>query len=110
MKERSGAILTGSQVYGTPTKESDIDLVVLVNEKTANALQRLDDTSDGEDRSAGEGSFSLRFGTLNLIVLTDHRRFMSWVDGTKELGAKKPVERSVAVKRFKELFAAEANG
>jgi predicted nucleotidyltransferase len=93
------AVLTGSQVYGTPTDASDIDLVVMMDEASATELKGLHD----QESSYPERKGSLRFGRLNLIIVTDYRKFKAWRQGTAELIERKPVTREQAVELFKSL-------
>lgn len=83
------AFLTGSVVYGIPSEKSDIDLVVLTDEHTKNVL-----ACDG---------FPIRFGCLNLILLTDEEQWAIWKKGTEDLEKIKPVSRETAVAHFQFL-------
>lgn len=84
------AFVTGSQVYGTPTEQSDIDLCVTLCTSDANLLRKLADACDG---STGD---SLRFGKLNLLIL-GLTEFAAWDQATTELCTMKPVTREKAV-------------
>ncbi len=103
----SGAILTGSQVYGTPKPLSDLDMVVLVTKEDLGVLRRLCPDKGGDVvLSGGTGAeASLRFARLNLIVTTDPERFGAWRTATEELKSRKPVTREQAVKAVKERLA-----
>lgn len=68
------AFLTGSRVYGTPRPDSDIDLVILVDGLTGDALELLK-----------EGDGAIRFGRLNLIACYDKQDFLNWKKGTDQL-------------------------
>jgi len=96
------AFLTGSMAYGTPHNNSDIDLVVLTDETTADVLHKHGDCRGPYD--AG-GSFSVRFGKLNVIVCLDEKDYNVWMEGTRELESRKPVTREEAVKVLKEIMA-----
>lgn len=61
-----GAFVTGSQAYGTATKDSDIDLVCLVSSETKQQLIDL------------AGGLPIRFGKLNLILETDTTKILAW--------------------------------
>ena len=61
-----GAFVTGSQAYGTATKDSDIDLVCFVSEETKQQLIEL------------AGGLPIRFGKLNLILETSVGMFAAW--------------------------------
>lgn len=98
------SFLTGSRVYGTPTDESDIDLVVRMNDGDIEDLKML----CGEDlHEYGGEHCSLHFGTLNLIICADDMRFESWRKGTEELIRRAPVTREEAVEHFQSLFEEE---
>lgn len=87
------AILTGSQVYGTPTESSDIDMVVLVSHETLELLSSLliDDEKmpkKGNVNSDGElemTQLTARFGRLNLIAVTREEDWDAWRRGTDRL-------------------------
>lgn len=67
------SFLTGSRAYGTPTKDSDVDLVVLVDDATAKVLHKFTEAANG----------TVRFGKLNLIVLTSEKEYDAWERATK---------------------------
>lgn len=99
------AFMTGSHVYGKPTPNSDVDLVIYVDQQTAKRLFSLSD----EPQSDAEGKYStIMFGRLNLLVCTDETRFASWQKGTEQLCKQQPVTREDAIDVFKRLFASEA--
>lgn len=95
------AILTGSRRYGTPHADSDIDLVVLVDEKTLTELIEQSDPIIGMEKKmtdyATAGACGLRFGKLNLLVCTKERQFAQWALGSAVLAEQKPVTRETAV-------------
>ena len=68
------SFITGSRVYGTPRPDSDVDLVVLVDEDTATLLRTLSD-----DKGA------VRFGRLNLVVCTSPEEYSVWRLGTTQM-------------------------
>ncbi len=64
------AFITGSRVYGKqPTSDTDIDLVVHCDQKTADLLRSLSDI----------GKKPVRYGKLNLILLTTEEEFAAWL-------------------------------
>lgn len=94
------AFITGSHAYGTPTKESDIDLVVLLSDKDYDKLTGIvEDTKDAswDGPELGYDSTSLRFGSLNIICLTDNKAYVAWRDGTIQLKKEAPVTRERAI-------------
>ena len=96
--ERGGAVLTGSQIYGTPTEGSDVDLVVLADETTQVQLAELLGTLCIADPGSGRrGGLSLRVGKLNLILTSRPQEVEDWRQGTYALEDRKPVTREEAV-------------
>lgn len=91
--------ITGSQVYGTPTEQSDIDLVLSLSPEDIELLCHF---ADNGKCSAGADGGSLRFGQLNLIILQEHE-LEPWKAATDELIARKPVSRDEAVKLIKAM-------
>jgi hypothetical protein len=111
------SFLTGSHIYGKPTKKSDIDLVVLVSLEDLKLLKKHADLviakhDEGKGSSVPQPkSASLRFGKLNLLALTDEAAFACWKLGTEKLEmkmhegkVKTPIKRDEAVKLFKKMF------
>jgi hypothetical protein len=68
------AFITGSRAYGNPRPNSDVDLVVLVDEDTADLL-----------RTASETRGPVRFGRLNLVVCTTEEQYAVWRLGTSQM-------------------------
>lgn len=98
------AIFTGSRVYGTPTDEPDLDLVLLANsDEEWNTIMAM--ATEQNVESYGGGSVSLRFGKLNMIATSCPLAFGVWKDGTEQLKAKRPVTREQAVELFAALHA-----
>ena len=110
------ALLIGSRVYGYPDPgtpytiggeivnlgRSDIDMVVLLSEQDAALLRTM---SDGQGNPMAHGQ-SMRFGELNLIVVTDSNKFDAWKSGTQFLKAIKPVTKVMACMYFDTVFKA----
>jgi hypothetical protein len=94
-----GAFLTGSRAYGMPMKHSDVDIVVLVED--SEAVMEL--TRFSEDGVSAGGGMSLKFGPLNLIVVSTEEELELWRRGTEELKARRPVTRAEAIEHFKKL-------
>ncbi len=96
----SKSFVTGSQVYGTPHPDSDIDLVVLVSCEDLGRLTQAAQAGSGFGAPGGtqyEDGLSLRFGGLNLLCVTQQKHFDIWKQGTESLIAMKPVTREFAV-------------
>jgi len=94
------SFITGSQRYGTPTDKSDIDLVVYVDQGTELLLR---DHNENENENEIKYNFGsryapVRFGKLNLILITDKTEFKIWKRCSKDLENKKPVLREEAVR------------
>ncbi len=105
------AIVTGSRVYGYPTEESDLDVVVLLSaadvDRVVTALG-LVVPKDQDDNAYPTLQF--KQGKLNLIMETDPDRFEIWSRGTQTLKAMAPVKRDQAVALFKQLRAQQTQG
>lgn len=103
------AFVTGSQIYGEPDGDSDIDLVIRTSEKHARMLAEMSDyplSGDQPDDIASStpiGSLSLRFGDLNLIACYTDWAYDIWMQGTQQLWFQKPVTRNTAIEHFNML-------
>lgn len=101
------AFLTGSQIYGSPTENSDIDLVVSMDDENRARLWALVKDSEKKanfntDADYG-GNLNLQFGRLNLIVLKSDIEMANWKVGTVMLERQGPVSRERAVEVLKAL-------
>lgn len=105
--EGERSFVTGSYAYGMPASHSDIDLCVLMDIVTLNALRELADSKATKRSAIEEGepteclSDSLRFGKLNLLCFVDNGLFEVWKNATQFLKKKKPVTRNKAIKFIK---------
>lgn len=106
------AIVTGSQVYGTPKHDSDVDLVILVSADDLALLKSLGEItvpvkgSDSDPGTTGRDDglqASIRFGKLNLIATTCPIAYAVWVKGTDYLKRQKPGSRDNAAAYFRAL-------
>jgi hypothetical protein len=108
------AFLTGSRVHGVPREDSDIDLVLLIEEHEALTLHDLLTEEMGDDLSADMGcpaagyeglgkGVHIRIGKLNLICCWDEALFASWKLGTEALKQDRPHERARAVRLYRRL-------
>lgn len=89
------SFITGSHAYGTPTAESDIDLVVCVDNHAD-----FDKLSDSPNKINNYGA--VMYGKLNLILFDlsvpgEKERYDRWVLVHNMLMAMKPVSREQAV-------------
>lgn len=97
------SFVTGSQAYGTPTKSSDIDVVVYLSVDDMERLAKANELDFGKvvtDYGEGVGSACLQFGKLNLICVSSEQSFEIWRKGTEDLIKRKPVTREEAVNHF----------
>ena len=69
------SFITGSRAYGQPNADSDLDLVILVDESTKAQLVAFSDLS----------TEPIRFGKLNIIACTTEEEFTCWKYGTMSL-------------------------
>ena len=90
--------ITGSHAYGTPTAESDIDLVLPPMGQTE--LFKFVLLSDNSE-------FPIRYGKLNIIVPESKKHFYLWLNCTQELVKKKPVTREYAIEYIQQRFRDE---
>lgn len=93
--------MTGSKIYGIPSKNSDIDLVVFVSDEELEMLRQEADEDVSRNQEADEhyqelGSVSLRFGKLNLLCCTKEKVYEVWKRGTFRLKRQSPVSRAFA--------------
>jgi hypothetical protein len=102
---------TGSRVYGIPTPDSDWDWVLQCT-FTAVLSMNADEitTTQPEDLGTLGIDYSMRFGPVNLLVVTTLTQFNAWLQGTKQLIAECPVVRDRAVEVFQEYFRASHLG
>lgn len=93
------AFVTGSRACGAPRNNSDVDLVILASPEDIDILAG---QAVHVEAGSGEalGNVSLRFGSLNLICLTDAADYQIWRKGTAALKARKPMHRQLAVAEF----------
>lgn len=94
--------ITGSVAYGTPTDESDVDLVALTDKFTMALLLRYLE-SDWDEYAGVPNLLSLCFGRLNLLLTTEPKDYDIWRQGTEELKERAPVMRDEAVAHFAKL-------
>lgn len=108
------AFITGSRAYGTPTPDSDIDLVLRMTEEEYQLLKPFaDQIYFDTDPEYGRKcqNHVLRFGKLQLLICTTDAQYRIWFEGTKTLkwlsrNRKAPVLRSEACKLFADLRTA----
>lgn len=101
------AFLTGSRVYGKPREDSDIDLVVLMEDESAETLIDLENEFGNVSQYGKLFTNSLKFGNLNLIVCSSKEEFEAWKKGTKilldECMLNGPVTKAAACVIFENL-------
>jgi hypothetical protein len=104
------AFVTGSQVYGKPTVDSDIDFVVRCDIEVGDmiGLIALDAVClHNKGLHYSRSSTTLRFGKLNLILCHTDEAYEAWKEGTREAYERRPVSRDHAIKimkHFREKF------
>ena len=98
--------LTGSRAYGTPRPDSDVDIVVLIDDRDGEP----DDELFHNLATAGhcdeikeycETSACVRFGKLNIIIARCPEQYEAWRKGTEECASRKPVTRDEAIEAMK---------
>lgn len=83
--------LTGSRVYGKPTKNSDLDIVMLLSDSDKEMVIRM------------AKKFPIKFGNLNIIIAKDEEQYKLFRKGTKDLLEIAPVTREYAIEHFEIL-------
>lgn len=112
---RWNSIWTGSRRYGTPRPDSDFDIVIYAPNQYPHRVgwKALRDHADTdslggacpEENYGTQGlDVALRFGPLNVILVSTNRQWASWITGTMNLCNWKPVTRKQAVAEFKKQF------
>lgn len=85
--------LTGSQAYGTPNEESDVDIVVLVRDS-----EELEEFPVGK---YNDNTPTIRIGKLNIILVYNESEYDAWFAATQKMIAWKkagwPVPREQAI-------------
>ena len=97
------AFVTGSRVYGTPTKESDLDLVIFCGADTSVMLMDHDEVSQNEDAHVSAYQ-SVRFGRLNIILCGNEKEYSKWLRAKERCVQERPVTRKRAIAIDKEEF------
>lgn len=87
------AFITGSQAYGTPDANSDIDIVMFVDSATKKLLMSLLPTAL-TDYNGNVKTF--KSGKVHLIVTDDQKTYTAWATATQALTAMRPVSREQA--------------
>lgn len=83
------AFITGSRAFGTPRDDSDLDLVILTDAETKNAVVEFSEL----------GKQPVRFGKLNLIVVTSIEEFEAYATARKECLPYSSRDKAFAVHR-----------
>lgn len=100
------AFLTGSHVYGTPRADSDVDIVVLVED----AAERKVLCDNAEWRRRRGTSLMVGYGKLNLIVCPTPAEQARWLHPTLNLIMEKPVNKERANSEFDKFFGPYVHG
>lgn len=95
------AFITGSHAYGTPTPDSDVDMVVMIDPGIVHLLAGIGQAGSFTE----DGTIAIRFGKLDLICCTKEETYAEWVTGTTLLRQRLPVTREEAVACFEEIRA-----
>lgn len=89
------AFITGSHAYGSPTKDSDVDVVLYCDKKTLTKLVEL--FGDGPTNYKGTVK-TIKSGKLNLMLCHNISEFEGWEKGTEVLKCVAPVNKEKATK------------
>lgn len=88
------AFLTGSQIYGIPKPESDVDLVIFTDTDTEQSLILQSDN----------GKIPCMYGNLNIIICDDIRKYNAYLLGRDMCLQEIPVTRERAIELHKQAF------
>lgn len=83
------AFLTGSQRYGIPNIDSDIDICIFCEDNLLGLLWEMSDSKN-----------SIRFGKLNIIAFAEEDKYRKWREVTEKLFSLGPVTRYRAIEEF----------
>lgn len=106
----SKAFCTGSQVFGIPRPDSDIDLVLLLDADDVILLASHADQVEGgvgwEDAPPeyGNGQVTLRFGKLNLLCCIDENYYNGWKQATEDAMELRPLSKNESATFFEKVF------
>ena len=105
MKQRK-AFVTGSQAYGRPRPDSDIDIVLWVEPETRKKLFALSEQQRKEGKIPAAGN-SCYLTNVNLVLIDSPDQFDMWEQTTKELVARAEVRGCPVLKEeAKQAFIA----
>lgn len=96
------AFMTGSHIYGTPTEDSDVDLVIFMEPGAGFDFANLFKAEIQRGKNNYPGA-QFTQGKLNIILCTDEEQYFIWEQGTRELWARRPVTREEAMAHFAQL-------
>lgn len=95
MEVLRNGFITGSHAYGIPNADSDVDLVLLLDERTTQLLEAYSETK----------KVPVRYGNLNLILCHSEAEYDSWKEFTDKT-TQQAVEAGVGVssEEAREIF------
>jgi hypothetical protein len=95
MKKERQPFLTGSRVYGTPTENSDLDVVVRCDQYVMAAIEALVGKSAAD---YDHESISVQCGPVNLHLCASDAEYDRWQQGTRSCAVVAPIDRDTAKK------------
>jgi hypothetical protein len=106
------SFITGSYAYGTPEFDSDLDVVIRMDNDVDGFFKLVEMGQCAETCYGGEGvngQVSLRFGKLNLIVCLNDTYFLAWKTATAMIQdirstTGKRVDKDLYVEVFRRVF------
>jgi hypothetical protein len=101
MLQEMAPFITGSRAYGQPTKDSDVDVVVFMDEGLRNFLRTQIDPNENPGNQPP--NYALRFGQLNLICCVYPKQYEAWRRGTLDLIKERPVTRERAIEVLEKI-------
>lgn len=93
------SFITGSQIYGKPNEQSDIDLVIFGDNDLKKELRSFQGPRTIQAQSKTRNG-PIKFGNLNLIVVTDEIEYLAWLHSLRKcraLSLENEVKKSQAI-------------
>lgn len=92
--------ITGSHAYGTPNENSDVDLVVLMDESVMHNIKDLLEIPRIDPKTGYPNP--IYAGNLNIIAVHTDLEYDAWQNATNYLKSRRPVSREFAIAYIKE--------
>lgn len=95
MSDEQRPFITGSRAYGSPSDDSDLDIVIRCDRYVAAVVEALVGKSSSD---YDHESVSVQCGNVNLHLCTTDREYDRWKLGTRSCEVVAPIDRDTAKK------------